>query len=1213
MLRENAISRILGHKHSIIASSVVLLFLFIFSSIGQAQTLYGTLTGNVTDPSGAVVSGAKVELLNIEKGISQETTADTSGIYRFSAVLPGTYKVTITSPNFAKAIFEGVLVSVNTVRRVDAQLAVAKQQETVTVTGEAPILQTDKSDVHTDLTSTQIADLPITSSVGGRNFQALLRVVPGVGYLTEANSAAANPQRSMNSNINGQSTQGINTRIDGVQDAYAWLPANVAYVPPAEAVETVNVTTNAYTAEQGSAGGATVNVQIKSGTNQIHGSGFEFFNDHNLRTRDYFQTDLTRFPVKPKNIKQQFGGAVGGPIIKDKLFFFGDIQRTTQRGIGQTTATLPTTAMQGGDFSALVPAGTNCNTTAVNGCIWDPVNLNYFTGNIIPAGRIDPASAKLMALMPTLTTPGATTNNIVTNGAGSMNMTAFDVKINYAPTDKTNYFGRYSMIRGGILDPPQFGLLGGNATNGGQLGNATVKDQSIGLGGTHTFTPSLLMDWNIGYSRLHLAATALDVGTAYGLDTLQIPGTNGYGVPGDPSLYNGVPAFQLSGGNISTNLGNPNTGNPFVFRDNQWVANANLSWNRGKHAFRFGTEVNYQNMNHFQPQGSDGTFTTARGSFQFNGNVTINPVAQPGVSTQWDNVVAQLLLGLPNRAGKAFLMFNPVSLRWKQYAAYAQDQWQITPKLTLTLGLRWEFYPFGNSDGGRGLDVFNPADGNVYIGGLGSVPKNSGVDTGSGQFLPRVGFAYRLTPKTVLRAGYGMSADPNNYHFLRNAYPSTITVDPVGNSNATVAETSLTGTNGAALAGANVGNVGLTQILSTATIPNISTGVFPLPNGLGDRTWPRDFRRGYIQSFNLTVQHEIAGFSIEAGYVGSRAVRPLSNVNINSEQICPATLPGGLTRNAANCIAQGYGRLLNGNNVHTWSGISEMLPFGRNYYDSLQTKVTRKLPGASQIGFIYTYSKSVNFTENEDLSGLFEHAPALWKLDKAKASFDRPHNIQLYAIYELPFGKGKKWITDSIGNAIAGGWQLSGTMSRLSGTPFSVTANTNLLNPAGTDGLNNTANLGATLPYRTLNNTHPWSGSGNCGNASAPYYSCTYFDPAAFTVPAIGVLGNTHRNQFRGPGIFDLSMSLSRNFKLTERFTFQFRAEAFGVTNTPRFNNPNSGCNSSGNAGDSFFNTTTGQPLCSNFGAITSTMGTSGSGSSTNGARTIWFSGKIIF
>src|SRR5581483_1549882 len=254
---------------ALVLSFAFLLLICVMPRTGHAQVLYGVITGNVSDSSGAAIPNADVEALNIGTGVTSTAKTDNSGIYRFNALQAGVYKVTISAPSFAKSVSENIELRVNQVQRVDAQLQVSTQQQNVTVTAEAPALQTDKSDVHTDLSATEVTDLP-TSGTQGRNFQSLLRVIPGSGLTAETNSIAANTQRAINTNINGQSNQGVNTRIDGTQDAYPWLPANVAYVPPADAIQEVNVTTNSFDAEQGMAGGAAVNVQIKSGTNRLH-------------------------------------------------------------------------------------------------------------------------------------------------------------------------------------------------------------------------------------------------------------------------------------------------------------------------------------------------------------------------------------------------------------------------------------------------------------------------------------------------------------------------------------------------------------------------------------------------------------------------------------------------------------------------------------------------------------------------------------------------------------------------------------------------------------------------------------------------------------------------------------------------------------------------------------------------------------------------------
>ncbi len=345
------------HKNvwlEMLVCAVLLLGLCLSTGAAKAQVLYGSLTGNVTDPSGAVVPGAQVEALDIATGVSRQTTTDSVGVYRFPGLLPGVYKVTISAANFGAMATENVRVDVNTTRRVDVQLQLKQQVEAVTVTTAAPLLQTDRADVHTDFDSKEIADLPLLAS-NGRNFQSAYRIMPGAGLLGENNSASGNPQRAMTANVNGLSMNNNNTRIDGASDTYTYLPANVAYIPSADAIESVNVVTNNFDAEQGMAGGLAANVIVKSGTNQFHGTAYEYHTDNKLRTRNYFRPAAVQ-PVKPKNIFNQYGGTLGGPIKKDKLFFFGAYEGTKIRTAGGASRNVAPNPIRGGDFSALLPA-----------------------------------------------------------------------------------------------------------------------------------------------------------------------------------------------------------------------------------------------------------------------------------------------------------------------------------------------------------------------------------------------------------------------------------------------------------------------------------------------------------------------------------------------------------------------------------------------------------------------------------------------------------------------------------------------------------------------------------------------------------------------------------------------------------------------------------------------------------------------------------------
>ena len=1153
-----------------------------------AQVLYGTLTGTVADAAHAVIVGAQVTAEDTQTGVSQTTTTDSSGIYRFSTLSQGTYKVTIKEQGFATQETPGVLVRANEIARVNATLKGASETQNVTVTTEAPLLQTDKADVHTDISAQQIENLPDMGSQG-RNFQGLLRTIPGVGLTAETNSLAGNPQRSINANVNGQSNQTVNTRIDGAQDAYPWLPANVAYVPPADAIETVNVVTNSFDAEQGMAGGAAVNVQIKSGTNTFHGSAHEFHTDQNFAARNYFQTDATLFPKKNRNNQNQYGGTFGGPILREKLFFFGDYERTTQRQLaGPDTRTLPTAAMATGDFRNLPgnPVIYDPSTGDSHGASRKQISCNGVL-NTICASRIDPAAVALTKLLqPQIGRVFSTANglnNWVGSGTALFNRDNADIKINYIPTIKTTLFGRYSLSKTLVFDPPLLGDAIGDATNGGQLGDAPGLIQSVGLGATHAFTPSLLLDWNFGFTRQRLGST-FDLTSAKGINDLHIPGTNNAGATGSPSLYYGLPGFTFNSGAA---LGNAQPANPFLFRDGQFVSGANLSWNTGKHAFRGGVEWNHTLLNHFQPQG--GTFQNARGVFQFNGNVT----SLQGSTPTWFNSWADFLLGLPSATGKARALFNPNSLRWTQWAGYVQDHWQATPKLTVTLGIRWEFYPFGYGDNGKGLRYLDLTTGNVLIGGYGDVPRDDGIDVGHGLFLPRLGVAYRVTPSLVLRAGYGQSADPNNWRYFRNAYPSVLLDNNIpANSADFIPAASLTGLNGAGLGG---GSYSVPTGIALAPLPNLSSGRIPLPTNISTTTIRSPFRRGYVNSFNVMLQQDMGhGLVLETGYVGTRAVRPLVNMNVN------ASAPG--TGSAGGLLSQAWGKNYTGT-------INALVPFKNNYYNSLQTKVSRRFAQGSSAGLVYTWSKAIDYEDNEDLSSLSFPYPTYWEKNRGVAGFDRTNNIEFWGVIALPFGDGQRFLPHGVAGQLVGGWMINPIVTYISGPPFTVTAGGAL----AANGSGQTADLVGL--FRVTKGRPPRIGQ-TCAQTDL---SCHYFDPAAFAAPLItsaanAHYGNTNRDQFRGPGYFNLNLSVLRDFKIKERVTVEVRADAFSLTNTPHFANPGTSCPSRATvAGPSGSGELCTNGSNNNFGVITGTASPGGFFGPDPGNRTMWLGANVKF
>jgi hypothetical protein len=1167
---ENTRHKIYYYIHSLLVLTM-LFAVMAWCSPARAQMLYGSLTGNVTDVSNAVVPGAKVEALEINQGIKQEATADSVGIYRFTELLPGTWKITVLAKGFNTAITENILVDANNVVRADVRLSVATAAATVTVTTEPAELQTDRADVHTDLTAEEVESLP-SISTAGKSFQQLLRIIPGATLPQENNSASANPTRGMTSNVNGQSSQGNSTRIDGVLDLFPYLPNNVSYVPPSTAVGQVNIATNSMDAEQGMVNGAAINVTMKSGTNQFHGEVHEFHTDDGMKNKNYFVVQNAK---KSLNVFNQYGGSVGGPIIRDKLFFFGDWEESRQSQQATTSSeTVPygglnyATALAAGyfDFSGF---GVTDSTHVNPAHIYDPstgtangTGRTPFANDRIPLSRVDPAALTMASLIPAANIAGAT-NNYLESGRGTFQRDNYDAKINYVHSEKSNYFGHFSMNRSSFFDPPALGPAGGNATDGGQQGNSTPHIYVIGLGAVHAFTPNLLLDANAGYTRQHLKSTNVDIGTPFGLNTLHIPGTNDAGLGVTNQLYWGQPAFTF--GTVSP-LGNTAASNPFEFRDNQILGSVNLTWIKGRHQFRAGFEDDHTGINHFQPQGN----ATPRGSFNFTGVVTELPSNLP--STTEYQAYADFLLGLPVSTGKTIQVENPNSIRWSQFAMYARDQFQVSPTLTLTYGLRYEIYPMAYSDHGKGTRVLNLATMNVLVGGYGTTPVNDGVQTGHGEILPRLGLAWRPDSKTVVRTGFGLSADSNNWRFMRNDYPVV-----VNSSNSDIngfdPAASLTGLN------AKGAYTGVFTGISLAALPNFSSGSIALPANVATTTIPLNYRRGYTYGYNLAVEREVAGFVFDATYVGSISVRPLIEVNAN------------------------YGTVLGGNNADrilnlanggtNYADITELIPSARNYYDGLQAKMTRKIGHSSTVGLIETWSKVIDYQDNEDNGGAaLWSGPTYFSKNRGLASYNRKSNTEAYWVYDLPFGKGQKWANGRIGNMIVGGWQYSGILSVLTGMPSTVTDSGYPLNTPDETSVPN--QVGPVVKSKG----NPCSTGCNAGGV----ISSTWFSRASFNrvpvAPAPVTMGNVNRDTLIGPGYFDLDSTLKRNFIIRDWLTFQIEGVAIGLTNSPHFANP-----------DTNFNDGT-------FAQITSTVGGGNAGANfggTGGERLLYVGGKFIF
>lgn len=1035
-----------------------------------AQTLYGSLLGNIADPSGAAVPGVKVVAVNTANGLTREGTTDERGAYIFTDLQPGAYDVKITAASFAAVTRTGVPVSANAVVRIDVQLNLATSAETITVAASAAMLQTDRAEVRSEMNSRQYRDLPIS---GVRNYTALYKLVPGFTPPTLGHSIVTNPQETLIVNVNGANDEVNSSRLDGASNTHIWMPRLQAYAPPLESIEAVNIVTNSMDAEQGTSGGAATSVTTKSGTNQFHAVAFEYHTNNALRAKNVFSTQVQK---TPKYLQNQYGGTIGGPIAKNKLFFFISEEQTSRRWNASRWFDLPTAAQRAGDFSSFGTTIYDPLTGSADGSGRTPM-----PNNTVPLARQSRAARQMNEWLPQPTI-AATTANYFASGSSRYDRNSSDAKVNWNKSDKFTMFGRFSILNFTVWSPTPFDKASGGAIDSGQqAGYGEGRVISTSMGFTYIFKPTFLMDGNIGYGRMAPGTYPIQYGQNIGLDVLKLPGTNG-----PEQFYSGIPEFAVSG---YTSVGNPGQATPYFWHDNQYQYNANATWMKGPHNFRFGLDMSREHLNHMTAESGSGP----RGAFQFTGGVT---AIRGGVSPNQFNNFAAYMLGLPSTIGKTVATELPTTARAWREGFFARDHWQVARNLTLTLGLRYELYPL-MTRAHRGIERYDPKTNKVLLGGIGSVPRDTGVKVSHKLFAPRLGVVYRLGPKWVIRSGYGINIDPYSLSRpYRINYPIVVAMQIVApNSFAFIGKTE--------------------DGIPPVPVPNVSTGVVDIPGTVSANSLPDFYDRGYSHTYNLAVQHELPwGFAGQAGYVGTYGISP------TGMQINYAELGQG---NNGRVLYKPFGRTA-GTSLRT-------RPPNWNLYNSLQTSLTRRFTGCCQMQAAYTFSKSLSYTGDFEL-------PALRATRNRNISgYDRTHNLHMGWVVEAPFGPRKQWARQGFARLVLSGWQLNGIFSRYSGTPFTVSTSGTSLNTPG-----NTQTADQVKPEVQI--------LGGTGRGQS------YFDPFAFAPVTAVRFGNSGINILRGPGVANLDLGLFREFRPAEKWSIQFRAEAFNATNSPHFNNP---------------------------------------------------------
>ncbi|HZU25777.1 MAG TPA: TonB-dependent receptor [Bryobacteraceae bacterium] len=1060
------------------AATAFVLFLTVpFGIPLSAQVFYGSIVGAVTDSSGGSVPGATVTITNHATGESRDVKTDSAGRYTFSDASPGTYDIKVNASGFRTAEQTGVTVSINTVTRNDLVLEVGQVTEAVTVQAAALALQADKADVHTDLTEKAIENLPMSNY---RNYQSLIDLVPGATPAAFQNANTDTPARALTTNINGTNRNNNATKLDGAVNVFIWLPHHTVYVPPAETIETVNISTNNFDADQGMAGGAAITVITKSGTNELHGSAFGYLENSYFGTKNYFFTD----PKKPKSIRTIPGFTLGGPLRKNHWFFFGGYEGLFERQNRNAFFTLPTADQMAGNFSA---------TGAV---IYDPTTGNpdgtgrtAFAGDQIPANRISPIAQKVQALLPTPNEPGFA-NNYFNSASQRMNRKNVDFKTDIVPTDKWRIFARYGYMQADVSGVFGLGAAGGDCLCDGGPGTGDTSVNLATVGYTYSFSPTRLYDATYGFTRMGHISHGNDFGKNWGSDVFGIPGTNGP----DPR-ESGLPFFNISG---YSPIGNDQSWIPAFRNDQSFATSQNFSIVHGSHEFRMGFDGVRHHLNHWQPELGAGP----RGELDFGEGLTA--LNDPNYVTTQFNAYAAFLLGYTSSVGRS-IQYEKMTTYELQMGWYFRDRWQVTPKLTATLGVRYELYPLMTRAGRGGIEEYDPTTNIVTLGGAGGLPKDLGVTTSKKMFSPRIGLAYRLNDTTVIRTGYGITRDPMPLSRpLRGFYPLTVG-ETFSQANSYVPYDTMA------------------QGIPPVVGPDESTGKVVLP-GSADMRFITDghLRRGYIQSWNFIVEKQLPGSTVvSAGYVGTSTVDAFADWNGN------AAAPG--TGQAGQPLFQKFGRT---SETLFWNGF-----VGANYH-SLQVSFARRMASGLTLQGAYTYSHAIDYTDDDGWTGLmFNYAPDLGR-NRATSGFDRTHNFHVGYVYEFPFGKGKKYATSGVPAVILGGWQANGIVAIYSGAPFTVSADGTALNAPGNS--------------QTADQVGPVHKIGTLQE---------YYDVSAFAPVTTARFGTSGRNILRGPGVINNDLSLFRDFMLTERWKMTFKAEAFNLTNTPHFGSPDSNVN----------------------------------------------------
>jgi len=1126
-----------GCRAAFCTTVALLCLLFSAGTHLLAQTDTGRIQGSVADQTGALIPGATITVTNTDTNAVQAAVSDGSGSFSIAALQRGNYKAEVKAQGFASQT-QNFILAVSQVQALNFKLSAGAADTVVDVTSAAPLVDSATSSIGEVIQGRQITELPLN----GRNFTQLALLAPGVtrgNYGNGASGVGGDAETFRNNTSGGGSltTNGVrpqanNFILDGIDNNEA-LVNTLVFFPNIEGTEEFRINTSVAPAEFGRAGGAIVQSSIKSGTNAIHGSAFEFARSSLFDASPNYQFQgAGAAPVLPFK-RNTFGGSLGGPILKDRLFIFGDYQGLREnQPLNPELITVPTTRMKTGDFSELigqgttqVPAVTTATLVSPTGCraytlssgrvvtsnnqlnygnnagtgsllpdsgaIFDPLTCAQFPGNVIPASRQNPAAVKYLNAYPGTNIPGlvnGTQNNFRTIRSDIRHSNAFDVRLDYRLRSSDQIFLRSSYDNSAFIRTSRLPLL----PAGFASGSNNVHARGYDIGETHTFTANILNEFRIGYNRYTLT---------------NAPVSTNLPISANLGIVNANRTSALGGGALIGGYNNQleYTGDYGLYAvpENTYQINDAVSYIHGHHAFKFGGSGIRRDVSFFRPIAGKGFFQIANGDF---------------TGYQPSELLAGFVDNYSLGAQSGFF-----GTRNYEVGGFVQDDWKLNNHLTLNLGFRYDLFTFPTEEHNRQA-ALNPLDGTLQLAGVAGVPRSI-INNNFANFAPRVGFAYDPygTGKTVLRGGYGIFYFQDRGGIdnqLGQQVPFGGSVTYAASQGYRIAFTGQAPQN--TLANTINGTPVATQALPQPGYPNFNPAIPPA--GINVFAVNRTEKTPSVEEYNLQVQQQMGPRGVfTIGYVGDKGTHLSSGYNYN-------TKPLGAPATQANAFPTLGQVVYNINN-----GVSR--------YNSLQTQFNYRAARGLTLTSSYTWARNI-----DDANGYLgfyavsDLYPYDSRLNKGNSSLDIRHSFVVSALADLPVGRGRYFganMNRSL-DLVVGGWQMNTIVTAQTGSPFSIVY----------------PSYGGTYSLRA-NVTGP---------ILQPHSIRGQYFTGNFSQPAAGSDGNVARNSLYGPGFATGDVSLFKTLHFTDRFGTELRAEVYNVTNTPQFTNP-SGNPSDGNFG----------------------------------------------